>query len=112
MAEDKHAEYLEKVRKYDGDADAETVKKIANKLGIALQNRDSSLVSCSDNGELQRIRDGFAKKTLGLDAGHSDDEIMEAINGVCVEMAAEGGNKHRVPFYYLLAKATRTLDRV
>ncbi len=112
MAEDKHAEYLEKVQKYDADADPALVKKIANKLGIALQSRDSSLVSCSDSSELERIRDGFAKKTLGLDAGHSDDQIMEKINEVCVQMAGDGGNKHRVPFYYLLAKGTGTLDKV
>ncbi|WOI53356.1 DUF2853 family protein [Parvularcula sp. LCG005] len=112
MAEDKHAEYLAKVQKYDADANADTVRKIANKLGIALQNRDSSLVSCSDTSELERIRDGFAKKTLGLDAGHSDDQIMAAINEVCVMMAGDGSNKHRVPFYYLLAKSTNTLGKI
>ena len=112
MADDKHAEYLEKVRKYDADADADKVKSIANKLGIALQSRDSSLVSCSDEGELKSIRDGFAKKRLGLDAKHSDEEIMGVINEVCAEMAGEKGQKHRVPFYYLLAKKTGTLDKV
>ncbi len=112
MSDDKHAEYLEKVQKYDADADPAVVKSIANKLGIALQNRDSSLVSCSDTSELERVRDGFAKKRLGLDAGHSDDQIMEKINEVCAQMAGDGGNKHRVPFYYLLAKNTGTLDKV
>ena len=106
-----YSEYLEKVRKYDADADEETVTSIAKKLGIALQNRDSSLVSCSDKSELERVRDGFAKKRLGLDASMSDDEIMDKINEVCVTMAGDGGNKHRVPFYYLLAKATGTLDK-
>ncbi len=107
-----YSEYVEKVRKYDADADEGTVTSIAKKLGIALQNRDSSLVSCSDSSEIERIRDGFAKKHLGLDDGHSDDEIMEKINEVCVQMAGDGGNKHRVPFYYLLAKNTGTLDKV
>ena len=113
MAEDKHAEYLEKVQKYDADADPDRVRRIANKLGIALQNRDSSLVSCSGNSELERVRDGFAKKHLGLDAaGHDDAAIMEKINEVCVQMAGDGGHKHRVPFYYLLAKVTGTLEKV
>ncbi|MEM9233362.1 MAG: DUF2853 family protein [Pseudomonadota bacterium] len=107
-----YSEYVEKVRKYDADASEDTVTSIAKKLGIALQNRDSSLVSCSYTSELERIRDGFAKKHLGLDAGHSDDQIMEKINEVCVQMAGDGGNKHRVPFYYLLAKNTNTLDKV
>lgn len=111
MATD-HEAYLERVRKYDADADADKVKSIVNKLGIALRNRDSSLVSCSDKGELESIRDGFAKKRLGLDEKHSDDEIMDAINEVCTQMADDRGQKHRVPFYYLLAKNTNTLDKV
>ena len=112
MADDKHAEYLEKVRKYDADADEDKVRSIANRLGVALRRRDSSLVSCSDKAELATIRDGFCKKRLGLDAKRSDDEIMDVLAEVCTEMAAEGGNKHRVPFYYLVAKKTGTLDKV
>ena len=107
-----YAQYVEKVQKYDADCDPAKVESIAKKLGIALQNRDSSLVSCSDSSELERIRDGFAKKHLGLDGSMSDDEIMEKINEVCVAMAGDGGNKHRVPFYYLLAKNTGNLDKV
>ena len=107
-----HEEYLAKVQKYDADADPETVKKIVNGLGIALQSRDSSLVSCSDDSELERIRDGFAKKKLGLDADHSDEAIMEKINEVCAQMAGDGGHKHRVPVDYLLAKTTGTLDKI
>lgn len=110
--EEEHANYLAKVQKYDADADAETVKKIVNKLGIALQGRDSSLVSCTDPSELERIRDGFAKKTLGLDGGHSDDEIMAKIKEVCEQMKGDASNKHRVPFYYLLAKNTGNLAKV
>ena len=111
MATD-HDAYLERVRKYDPDADADRVKSLVNKLGIALRNRDSSLVSCSDKEELKTVRDGFAKKRLGLDEKHSDEEIMDAINEVCTQMAGDGGQKHRVPFYYLLAKQTGTLDKL
>ena len=112
MAEDKHARYLDKVRKYDPDADADQVRSIANRLGIALQNRDSSIVSCSDEGELRSIRDGFCKKRLGLDEKHSDEEIMGVIHEVCTQMASDKGSKHRVPFYYLIAKKTGTLSKV
>jgi hypothetical protein len=107
-----HEEYLAKVRKYDDGADPETVKKLANRLGIALRNRDSSTVACSDPSELRTVRDGFCKKTLGLDDQHSDDEIMDVLKKVCEEMSGDGGNKHRVPFYYLVAKHTGTLDKI
>ena len=112
MADDKHAQYLEKVRKYDPEADEAKVRSIANKLGIALQNRDSSLVSCSDEGELRSIRDGFCKKRLGLGEKHSDEEIMGVLHEVCTQMADAKGQKHRVPFYYLIAHKTDTLDKV
>ena len=40
-------DYLADVKKYDAGASADAVTKIVKHLGIALRNRDSSLVSCS-----------------------------------------------------------------
>ena len=42
------ADYLADVKKYDAKADEAVVAKIVKHLGIALRNRDSSLVSASD----------------------------------------------------------------
>src|SRR5262245_12038310 len=41
-------DYLADVQKYDAKASAETVNKIVKHLGIALRNKDSSLVAASD----------------------------------------------------------------
>ncbi|RUY12938.1 DUF2853 family protein, partial [Mesorhizobium sp. M7A.F.Ca.CA.004.12.1.1] len=41
------ADYLADVKKYDASASADVVDKIVKHLGIALRNRDSSLVSCT-----------------------------------------------------------------
>ncbi|TIO91551.1 MAG: DUF2853 family protein, partial [Mesorhizobium sp.] len=38
------ADYLADVKKYDAGASADAVEKIVKHLGIALRNRDSSLV--------------------------------------------------------------------
>ena len=95
------SEYIENVRKYRSNASEETVDKIARHLGIALRSRDGSLVSCSDKSELERVRESWCKKKLGSDK--SDAELDEIINDVCVQMAEEKGNKHRVTFYYLVA---------
>ena len=43
--EEAMADYLTDVKKYDAGARAEVVAKIVKHLGIALRNRDSSLVS-------------------------------------------------------------------
>ena len=105
-----HEEFLEKVRAYDAGADEEVVKKLYSRLRLAISNRDAATVACSDKAELETIRDGFCKKTLEL--SHSDDEIMGVLEKVCEEMKGDGGNKHRIPFYYLVAKHTSTLDKL
>ncbi len=80
---------------------------IAKYLGIALQGRDSSLVSCSDPSELARVRDGFCKKKLGLEASAAD----AAVQAACAKMS-EDRNKHRVTFYYLVAENSGTLSKL
>lgn len=95
------SDYLADVKKYDSGASEGVVKKIVNHLGIALRNRDSSLVSCSDDSELGRVRDKWMKKKLG----ETDDAACDkVIAKVCEAMKGAKSNKSRVTFYYLCAK--------
>lgn len=98
-------DYLADVRKYDGAADEEAVKKIVAHLGIALRNRDSSLVSCSDTSELDRVKEKWCGKKLGV-TGEAADKAVEA---VCAAMAGDRA-KSRVTFYYLVARELGRLD--
>ncbi len=95
----KAEDYIDDVKRYDSGAELDRVKKIVNYCGIALRNRDSSLVSCSDETEKNRVRDGFCFKKLGMDK----DAASAAIEAVCTTMKPDR-NKQRVTFYYLLAK--------
>lgn len=97
-------DYLADVRKYDSGADEAIVKKIVTHLGIALRNRDSSLVSCSDPDELNRVKEKWCGKKLGV-TGEAADSAVEA---VCKAMA-DDRTKSRVTFYYLTA---RELDKL
>ncbi|MGC1470656.1 MAG: DUF2853 family protein, partial [Sphingorhabdus sp.] len=97
MAED----WLADVRKYVADADETVVKAIVRYCGIALQNRDSSLVAFSDSKETDRVRENFLKKKLGLTDG--DDVLDSAIAAVGQRMK-EDRTKNRVTVYYLLAE--------
>jgi len=99
------SEYLDEVRRYDAGADEAIVKKIVNHLGIALRNRDSSLVSCSDPAELARVREKWCKKKFGAT---DDDQCDDIIATVCETMKADR-SKGRVTFYYLVAKHMGTL---
>lgn len=93
-------DYLADVKKYDAGANAEAVEKIVKHLGIALRNRNSSLVSCSDPKELERVKESWIAKKLGV----SDDAKAEAVvETVCKAMSADH-TKSRVTFYYLAAK--------
>lgn len=97
MAED----WLADVRKYAADADEAVVATIVKYLGIALRNRDSSLVSFSDSKETDRVRENFLKKKLGLT---DDDATLDAaIAGVGARMKGDR-TKNRVTVYYLLAE--------
>ncbi len=93
------ADYMGTVKGYDSGADEGAVQKIVNYCGIALANKDSSLVSCSDQTEIDRVVNGYCAKKLGMDA----DTAQAACKAVCEEMKGDR-MKCRVTFYYLLAK--------
>lgn len=96
------APYVDNVKKYAKKYDEAALQKIVNHLGIALRNRDSSLVSCSDPSELERVREKWLKKKFELT--DSDADLDAAIQQVCTTMKEEKGNKSRVTFYYILAE--------
>lgn len=93
-------DWADDVKKYVTDADDEAIAGIVRHCGIALQTRDASLVSFTDASELERVRESFLKKKLGLT--HSDDELDRAIAAIG-ETMNDDRNKNRVTVYYLLA---------
>lgn len=100
-------DWAKHVRKYAPDADDAVIAGIVRYCGIALRNRDSSLVSFSDPAELKRVRTNFLKKKLGLP--HADDVLDAAIADVRTLMKSDR-TRNRVTVYYLLAAAHDKLD--
>jgi outer membrane protein OmpA-like peptidoglycan-associated protein len=88
------------VKKYAASADDAVIAGIVRYCGIALRNRDSSLVSFSDSKETDRVRNNFLKKKLGLT--DADSVLDAAIAAVGEQMKADR-TKNRVTVYYLLA---------
>ncbi len=95
------------VKKYAPHAKDEHIKGIVRHCGIALQKVDSSLVSCSDKAETDRVIASFLKKKLAL----TDDDaaLQKSVDEVCATMKASN-HKNRVTFYYLLAEKHGKLD--
>ncbi|WP_309622677.1 DUF2853 family protein [Novosphingobium sp.] len=94
------------VKKYVANADDAAIAGIVRYLGIALRNRDSSLVSFSDKTETDRVRTNFLKKKLGLT--QADTVLDQAIAKVGEAMKADR-TKNRVTVYYLLAAEYKKL---
>ncbi len=94
-------DYLADVQRYEAGADADAVAKIVKHLGIALRSKDASLVSCSDSSELDRVRESWCMKKMGMSDESKCDEVIKSI---CETMKGDR-NKQRVTFYYLCAKA-------
>ena len=99
------SDYLADVKRYDAGADAGAVEKIVKHLGIALRSKDASLVSCSDQSELDRVREKWCMKKLGAT---DEDACNDIIAKVCETMNGDR-NKQRVTFYYLVAKHMKKL---
>ena len=96
MAQD----WIADIKKYVISPDTSAIAGIVKYCGIALKNKDSSLVSFSDEEGIARVRGGFLKKKLGLTA--SDSDLDKAIMKVADKMKGER-NRNRVTVYYLLA---------
>ncbi len=101
------SDYSADVAKFTANVNEAAVAAIVKYCGIALRNADSALVSGSDPKELATVRDGFAAKKLGLDAGAADVGIKAV-----AEKMQGASRKSRVTFYYLLAETTGTLGKL
>ena len=101
------SEYATDVAKYTSNVNQAAIDAIVKYCGIALRNRDSSLVSGTDPAELKRVVDGFAFKKLGL----APEVAGPAVKQVAEKMK-EDRAKSRVTFYYLLAEHTGTMSKL
>ncbi|GGA97607.1 hypothetical protein GCM10011491_27340 [Brucella endophytica] len=100
------SEYIEDVRRYDAAADPDVVNKIVKHLGIALRNRDSSLVAASDADEIERVRKSWVEKKLGITDADKGAAAIKSVG----ELMKGDRNKQRVTFYYLTAKELGKLE--
>ena len=80
------------------------LRAAAKACGPALYKKDASKVACSNKDEMERIRQNFLIKKLGL---KDTPKLEEGLKAVCQEMGSRNRNKYRAIFYYLLIKKFR-----
>jgi 3-dehydroquinate synthetase len=72
---------------------------------LVMSKADTRYVACSDKTEIERVRENFLKKKLGITSGDMD----ASIKAICEAMKADK-TKSRLTFYYLLAEHYGKLD--
>jgi Protein of unknown function (DUF2853) len=75
--------------------------KVAKGLGPSIYLGDASMVSCSDQNELDRVKNNFLIKKMGL---ADSAKLDAAVKTVCDQMGSSNRTKHRAVFYYLLVE--------
>lgn len=78
---------------------------MAKAYALVMGKADTRYVACSDAAELERVRENFLKKKLGLKSADLD----ATIKSVCEHMKSDN-TKSRLTFYYLLAEHYGKLD--
>ncbi|MCX7325662.1 MAG: DUF2853 family protein [Hyphomicrobiales bacterium] len=72
---------------------------------LVMSKPDTRYVACSDPAELDRVRENFLKKKLGLKSADLD----ASIKATCEHMKSDK-TKSRLTFYYVLAEHYGKLD--
>ncbi len=100
--DEKIALYQEENKKLGLGLSDEYIANIAKSLGPAIYRADTEIVACGDKSELDRIRNNYLKKKLGLE---DDNQTLDAmIQRVCEKLGTSNRRKYRALFYGLLAK--------
>jgi hypothetical protein len=81
--------------------DMALLTKVTIGCGPSIYDNDAHTVAASDPSELERVKNSFLIKKLGLSDGPALDE---AINAAVETYGKSERNKYRAVFYYLLVK--------
>ena len=83
------------------DVDKDLLAKVTKGVGPNIYKADASKVSSSDQDEMDRVKNNFLIKKLGLSDG---PKLDDAIAKVVDTMGKSNKSKYRAVFYYLLVK--------
>ncbi len=82
-------------------ADMALLTKVTIGCGPTIYREDAQYVAASDQAELDRVRNNFLIKKLGLSDG---PDLGKAIDAVIEQYGKSNRTKYRAVFYYLLVK--------
>ena len=103
--DEKIALYQAESKKLNLGLSDEYIANVSKSLGPAIYRADTEIVACGDKSELDRIRNNFLKKKLGLEGTNA--ELDALIKKVCEKLGTSNRRKYRALFYALLAKEAK-----
>jgi len=92
---------LQNPKKLGLSLDDAFIAKVTKGMGPSIYNADSETIAASDPEELNRVKQNFLIKKLGLKDGPDLDKALEE---VITAIGKSNKNKYRVLVYALLAK--------
>ncbi|MFT4523038.1 MAG: hypothetical protein ACI8ZN_001990 [Bacteroidia bacterium] len=99
--EEAMATYSGEMKKLGISFDETLLTAVAKGCGPSIYNQDANKVSCSQQSELDTVKNNFLIKKLGLSDGAN---LAAGIKAVCEQLGSSNRNKYRAMFYYLLVK--------
>src|SRR5690606_12586815 len=99
--EEKIAVYVAESKKLNLSLDEKLIAAVAKGLGPSIYNADAETIAASDKAELDRVKNNFLIKKLGLADGSALDTALEE---VIEQVGKSNRNKYRVIIYALLVK--------
>jgi len=106
--DEKLAHYKKFANEHGIKIEDDLLTKVTIGLGPSIYNNDAEVVACSQKSELERVRENFLKKKLGLT--QSDEELDQAVKEVCEEIGSSVKNKYRAVLYALLVDKFKKQD--
>jgi len=98
--DDKIELYTAELKKVGMRPDAVLLRKVTKACGPSIYTKDGEKVSASDKKELDRVKQNFMSKKLGIAEKSLDGGIAHAIERI----GKSNRNKYRAVFYYILVK--------
>ncbi|MTH80245.1 DUF2853 family protein [Paracoccus aestuariivivens] len=87
--------------KLGASPDMDLLTKVVIGCGPSIYNEDAETVAASDPAELERVKQNYLMKKLGLS---DSPALMDAINAVITKYGTSNRNKYRAVVYYMLCQ--------
>jgi hypothetical protein len=96
--------YKKELSKLKVRVDDVLLKAVVKSLGPAVYREDASMISAADAGELERVRQNFMVRRLGLpDSPRLDAMLNRALD----QMGRSKKTKHRAVLYYIITRDSK-----